>query len=342
MFARTLIALTVCTSLAIAAEPPARTSLSDSAIRFTVPEKPYFVLRRGDVEAVVVDNRAVDDDVLPKHRAGYSGVGALRHAKRKDNLFVPEVAGLNFEHIHDGKTHPRDILFEPRKVPMELRRISEHVVELYQKPTPTWGLESCQRIEMLEDGTLELTVECIPRKDAFTNGYVGLFWASYIHKPESLDIHFRGHDMADIGADGKPTKPAKWVRGITPAHGTLSTHLAVGDADKHAHDADFPLTLVFNRSKLRYAEPWYYGVSHGMAYVQMFRPADGVRLSQSPTGGGMGNPAWDFQYLLPDAKVGKRYQVVMRAKYFPYESAEQVERDTRKHREALGISAVEK
>lgn len=321
--------------LSIAAEPPNRTSLSDPAIHYVVPDKPYVVLRRGDVEAVIVDNRAVDDAVLPRHRAGYSGVASLTHAKRRANLFVPEVAGLNFEHIHDGTTRARDVLFEPRHAPMELRRVGEHAAELYQKPTPTWGLESCQRYELLEDGTIQLTIECVPRQKAFKNGYVGLFWASYIHQPESLDIHFRGHDEADVGEGGKPKREARWVRGVTPRHGELSTHLAADDARRFPHDADFPLTLVFNRSKLRYAEPWYYGVSHGMAYVQMFRPGDGVRLSQSPSGGGKGNPAWDFQFCIPDYEVGRRYQFVMRAAYLPFESAEQVERATRAHREAL-------
>ena len=68
---------------AVAAEPPKRTTLSDPVVRYTVPDKPYVVLRRGDVQAVIVDNQAVDDAVLPKHRAGYSGVGSLTHARRQ-------------------------------------------------------------------------------------------------------------------------------------------------------------------------------------------------------------------------------------------------------------------
>ena len=39
--------LAACWSAA-AADPPKRTTLSDPAIRFTVPEKPYVVLRRGE------------------------------------------------------------------------------------------------------------------------------------------------------------------------------------------------------------------------------------------------------------------------------------------------------
>ncbi len=331
------IAAVLCLAMCAAAgaagaaeEPPPRTTLSNPALRYRVPEKPYVVLRGGDVDAVIVDNRAVDDAVLPGHRAGYSGVASLKHARRQENLFVPEVAGLNFEHIHGGTTLPRPILFEPRNAPMELRAVDPHTAELYQKPSPHFGLESCHRYQMLEDGTIQLTVECIPRRATFKRGYVGLFWASYIQRPESLDIHFKGHPADKPG-------PAEWVRGITPAHGVLPTHLAAGDRREFPHDADFPLSLVFNLSHWRYSEPWYYGVSHGMALVFIFRPGDLIRFSQSPSGGGgpAVNPAWDFQYLIPDYQVGRRYQMVMRALYLPYESPEQIERAIRPHREAL-------
>ena len=312
-----------------AAEPPALTSLTDPSIRYRVPNKPYVVLKGGDLEAVIVDNRAVDDAVLPGHRAGYSGVASLKHAKRKENLFVPAYAGLNFEHIHDGTVEDRKTLFEPRNAPMQLRAVDAHTAELYQKPTPHYALESCLRYRMLEEGTIEMTLECIPRRQSFTNGYVGLFWASYIHAPESLDIHFKGH-----GADEPPA--SRWIRGVTPAHGQLSTHLATGDRRVFPHAPKFPLTLVFNRSNYRYSQPWYYGVSHGMALVLMFRPKDQIRFSQSPSGGGRGNPAWDFQLLIPNYEVGRRYGMVMRAMYLPYESSEQIEKATAGHRKALG------
>lgn len=328
----TLVSI-LCLSTEATAEPPKRplpkrTTLSDPTIRYKVAKKPYVVLKRGDVEAVIVDNRAVTDEVLPSHRAGYSGVASLKHTKRRENLFVPSYAGLNYEHIHDGTVKDRDILFEPRRAPMELRVIDQHTVELYQKPTPHWRLESCLRYQMLADGTIEMTLEFIPRKATFANGYVGLFWACYMHQPESLDIHFKGH-----GVDEKPA--ARWIRGVTPAHGVLSTHLASDDNRRFKHDEKFPLTLAYNRSKHRFAEPWYYGVSHGMALVLMFRPKDQMRLTQSPSGGGKGNPAWDFQYFSPDCQIGKRHQMVMRAMYVPYQSPQQIERASASHLKAL-------
>lgn len=310
------------------------TSLANSAVKYTRPDKPYVVLKRGPVEAVIVDNSAVDDDVLRGHRPGYSGVALLRHQSQPETLFVPSVAGLNFEHILDGTASTdRRILFEPRNHPMELRVINAHTAELCQPPTFHHALESCQRYALLEDGAIELTIELIARQPSFKNGYINLFWASYINQPESLDIHFRGVPASD------PKAAPSWIRGVTPAHGEFSTHIATTDARVFPHDEPFPLTLVHSLSRHRYTEPWYFGICRGMAFVQMFRPVDQVRITQSPSGGGKGNPAWDFQFYVSDYAPGRLYRFVMRAAYLPYESHQQVEAATRPHRAALAKSS---
>jgi len=309
----------------------AETTLSNRSIPFTKAGKSYAVLKRGGVEMVVVNNEKVADAVLPDHRAGYSGIASLKHKQGAPSLFVPQYSGLNFEHILDGTIPPdRRTQFEPRNSPMELRLINDHAVELCQPPTFHHALESCQRYELLTDGTIQLTIEVVARRRTFKNGYIGLFWASYIHQPESLDIHFKGLPAATAGRD-LPT----WIRGATPEHGKLSTHAGFNDNRRFAHETPFPLTLVHSLSAYRFTEPWYYGVSHGMAFVQMFRPGDLVRFTQSPSGGGKGNPAWDFQFTIPDYELDKVYRMVMRASYLPFRSAEQIEQATRRHREEL-------
>ena len=309
---------------------PGVTSLSNPEVKYQRAKGPYVELQRGPIRAVVVDNSAVDDRVLPGHRAGYSGLAHLSHRRRRENLFVPAYAGLNFEHIHDGTIQSRTVLFEPRHAPMQLRLIDRYTVELYQRPTPHWKLESCLRYQLLPDGAIQMTIECIPRARTFRHGYIGLFWASYIHRPESGAIHFWGLGQQ---AEERPG----WIQALSPRHGVRATHLGVQDHRRFAHQDRFPLPLVFNRSPYRYAEPWYYGVSHGMALLFVFRPKDQVRLTQSPSGGGRGNPAWDFQYFISPYQVGKLYRMVMRAVYVPYESQRQMQALARRHLHELAL-----
>ncbi|MBA63482.1 MAG: hypothetical protein CMJ76_14085 [Planctomycetaceae bacterium] len=282
------------------------------------PAKNYVILQRGDVEIVVVNNQAVDDEILPGHRGGYSGIARISHSKQSQNLFVSNYAGINYEHIHDGRTRERKILFEPRNLPMEIRHINQHTVELYQAPAGHYKLESCQRYELLKDGTIQLTYECTPRARTFENGYIGLFWASYIDQPEDKSIHFSGFENVE-GKSLRDLPPPQMVRGVTPQHGIQATHRGRLDTRMFKHDADFPLTLVFGYSRHRFDQPWYYGVSRNMGFAQIFRSADQIRLTQSPSGGGGGNPAWDFQYFIPDYEVGKTYRFMMRAVYHPFD-----------------------
>ncbi len=307
---------------------PHVTSLTNSSVRYHKATTHHVVLTRGDVTAIIVDNAAVNVSELPGHRARYNGLASLSHRRRTANLFVPTYAGLNFEHIHDGTETGLAVRFEPREFPMELRVVDEHTVEVYQPPTGNWKLESCGRYHILEDGTIEYTFECIPRADGYRNGYIGLFWASYIHAPENKAIYFKGRLRGSADA-------ADWIEGVTPKHGVDSTHAPAAAPDLVPIDDGFSLTLVNHPSRYVSAEPWYYGVSHGMAFVQMFRDRDRIWLAQSPSGGGGGNPAWDFQWFIPDYKVGEAYGFRMRAAYLPFESREQIERETRKHRESL-------
>ena len=329
-FARTVAACLVLISFftkSISAESNLGTSLTNKEISFDVAKKHYVILERNGYTAIIADNAAIDVPELPGHRAGYNGLASLKHRSQPENLFVPFYAGLNFEHIHDGTRAGLIEKFEPRKFPMELRIIDHYTVELYQPPTENWQLESCGRYQMLPDGTIEYTFECIPRANDYAHDYIGLFWASYIQKPEDKAIYFKG-TTPDVDT-------VQWIKAVTPKHGVACTHRPHATAELPPVDDDFPLTLVNHPSDYVVTESWYFGVSHGMAFVQIFRQQDNIWITQSPSGGGNGNPAWDFQWFIQKPEPGQSYGFVMRAVYLPFSSFEQIEKATEAHRHAL-------
>jgi hypothetical protein len=133
-----------------------------------------------------------------------------------------------------------------------------------------------------------------------------------------MSIFFQGHEASKSG-------PARWINGVTPQHGVDATHPPADNLFRPHVDADFPLSLVNHPSSFVQTGHWYYGVCRGMAWVQVFRPRDRIWIAQSPSGGGTGNPAWDFQWFINDYRVGESYGFVMRAAYVPFESREQIQ-----------------
>ena len=324
---RSAIILTVMLGAEIAqgGPPPSTTSLTNPDVRFRALQEHAVKLQRGPVTAVIVDNG--QSPQLPDHRAGYNGIGWLQHARRADDVFVPAYAGLNFEHIHDGTLKINREKFEPRKNPIQLRRVDQYTVELYQAPTKNWQLESCGRYQLLADGTIEYTFECIPRSASFQQGYIGLFWASYIQAPTDRAIQFLGHST---------TNPSPhWIRATSPQHGVRSTHPPFNSQRRYEVAQDFPLTLVNHPSEYHYRSPWYFGVNGEMALAFVFRKRDQIWFAQSPTGGGPRNPAWDFQWFIPDYRVDEAYGFVMRLVYTPFENQPQLSKRVRPHLEAL-------
>lgn len=310
-----LILAVQASALLWAAGPPGVTSLTNGSVKYSIPPGHSVTLNRGPLHMVVVDNAAVGSE----HLAGYNGIAVLSHRQRPANLFVPLYSGLNLEVIHDGTNAPRDVLFEPRRAPIELRVVNRSAVELYQPPTPNWKLESCTRFELEKDGVVRMTFECIPRGRVFQNGYIGLFWASYVHQPESPAIYFLGKE--------KSGGPERWIEAVSPRHGLEATHISEHDKRDFLRAGDFqPRYQIFSWSRYVYTQSFYYGLSHGMAYVLMFWPTDLVRFTQSPSGGGPGNPALDFQWFVPDYATDQAYGFELRMAYVPFRSPDQIQK----------------
>ena len=81
---------------------------------------------------------------------------------------------------------------------------------------------------------------------------------------------------------------------MTSRHGAAATHVHLDDARVWKRDNDFPLSLVYNRSNYRYADPFYFGVNEDLALVFMFRPQDEIRLTLVLTVAGCGESGLGF------------------------------------------------
>jgi hypothetical protein len=280
----------------------------------------------GALTAVIGDNSAAG-----MHRAGYNGVWSLTHRSEPANLFVPAVAGLNFEHIFDGDKRDTDnsrkIFFEPRHAPMTLKKISAAEAELHQAPTPTYHLESWTRFKLSAPHYLDMTFRCKPTQHAFAHGYIGLFWASYINAPEDRSIYFRQGRM--------------WQQLCSQRHYDESTVRHKDDQVQLKFSDGLGDALYRNLSALRFDEPFYYGLFRKQIYLILFDRTAGIRFTHSPSGGGINkemqtaNPAWDFQYLLPRYEVNKEYGFRARVVYRERCERAEVLREYEKWRKSL-------
>lgn len=276
------------------------------------PEKASsFKITGGDLTAVFVDNSAMP----PLHGAGYNGLASLGHRLDDSVLFVPRYAGFNLEHIFGGDSLAE--LFEPRRHPMTLYKKNDAEVLLYQSPTPISGVESLTAFRLVPPHYIDVTFSCILRdKSFFRHGYAGLFWASYIHVPKDKRIYF-------ISADNHSGQDP-WISTYSETHGVKSTHLHSKDDRQLFFAGNFNAKLASHFSGYRFEYPFYYGLSREMVFAQLFDAKGIIRFSQSPTGGGPANPAWDFQFIIPRPKTGKIYSFKARLIYKPFVSAEDI------------------
>jgi len=271
----------------------------------------HVTISAGDLAVTFADNSAFGEH----HRAGYNGIASLQHKRQSENVFVPLYAGFNLEHIFGGDRLER--LFEPRQHPMTLRKVSERSVVLHQSPTPLSSVESTITFTVAPPHYVDIHCEVVAhKKDFFKHGYLGTFWASYINAPERKHIYFLGTEPGN--------KKPHWISAFSEKHGSESTHLPLGEKQNLFFGEDFNASLASHFSEYRFSQPFFYGRFRNMVLIFMFDRSDGIRFSQSPTGGGAKNPAWDFQFIVRNFELGKPYSFNARLAYRPFTRGEEV------------------
>src|SRR5690606_36230068 len=109
----------------------------------------------------------------------------------------------------------------------------------------------------------------------------------------------------------------KWLYAISGKHGENGTHIGHNDHFAAYTAPNFNVDLAVEVSEDVFTEHYYYGRFHNMVFAYLFEaPEKGViRFSKSPSGAGAGNPAWDFQYILPEFEIRKAYSIKYRIVY---------------------------
>jgi len=291
----------------------------------------FAEFRTHELQCVIGNNAAMGE-----HHQGYNGVFRLTSIHQPESLFVPEWAGLNLEHYFDGSDAGKDqnILFEPRRSPMEFHKIDDRTAELRQPPTPYWKVESITRFRLADPYYIDVTFQSTPRESVFQGGAMGVFWAGYINNPSDKSIFYL--------SGGSTLDKPQWQQFCTQYHTHDSTVKSEGDSFQWKFFPTAPEMLYTHLSKINYSVPFYYGRFQNMVWIVVFPEAKGIRFAHSPSGGGATRarddqyPAWDFQFIVPDYKVGQTYQTQYRAIYKVWAGREDVLKEVKRYLETSG------
>lgn len=275
-------------------------------------DEDYVDLEVSKLRCIIGNNKALDG-----HAARYNGIFSMHSPGQDKSPFVPAYAGFNLEHYFDARPrHPdSSVFFEPRAVPMTVRRIDDTTVELHQVATPHFGVESVTRFQLVDPYYVDVSFTCIPRKGDLEGGFLGAFWASYMNGPINKSMYFL--------RPGSTLDKPEWVQFCTQHHDHYST--VVSEHDDHDLPFQEGPTVLFNQiSPLRYAEPFFYGRFENMVLIYIFQRGPIIRFAHSPSGGGRSasgddtNPAWDLQLIAPGYEVDKEYGFTARVVYKPW------------------------
>lgn len=263
-----------------------------------------------------------------------SGFNPLWHrAFPGESLFRLDAVGLNFEHIFDGSAKHKDIaMFTPRNDTVRLEIHSPVSATLHwPAENSAWGMECSMRYTLSDGNAIDMEFTAIPRREQFDLGYVAMMWASYMNHTRGREIHFYGTNSGEEG----------WVAfGEDTADGfETGTVACAGVADLPYEAQAQTLNLIEHPTK-KFELPFYYGMVDGdgddstqddtMAYMMMFDQREPIRFAMWNFFKGADgtpdahSPAWDWQYVIRDPKIGETYGYRARTVFVPFTDREQL------------------
>ncbi len=253
---------------------------------------------------------------------GYNGIPRLRY-RESAHPFLTSASGLNCEFIFDENRWS----FEPRwkdidrfeAQPSRLIPVSGQEAHLEIDPGEDWGVRVETRFRLEAPYFLDLEHAFTPtRKDRIPGRFFGVFWASYIQAPPIPGFYVWGRRSSRMRPSWQNIHDALELETV----GVVGAEDGpVGRGLKGPQKR-----LLYSLSPTRYVEPLMAGRCRDMLLAYLFQPTEEleIRPAFNAQGGGVGVPAWDYQAVVPNPEVDKRYSFKVRVVYKPFDGLDEV------------------
>jgi hypothetical protein len=291
------------------------------------------------------------DNLSNKQRQGSGWTPLIWKPYPDANLFRNDAVGLNFEHIFNGAKAQHAIsMFTPSKDECQLRHLGGQRYAIHwPSKDSAWGIEAEMVYDLSVENQVDLHFECCPTVNLFPQGFVAMMWASYMNRAVDRRIHFWGSEGDRTG----------WLafgegQGNQIETGTVS-HALVDDLP--FEEGAQTLNLIEHPRK-KFLLPFYYGLLDGdqtletrddpILYLVLFDQTESIRFAmwnfyQNAQGkADTHSPAWDWQYVIRNPKVGQRYGYRARILVEPYKGTDQIWNAYRQWGIELGIKLPER
>ncbi|MBI3118327.1 MAG: hypothetical protein HYZ00_06560 [Candidatus Hydrogenedentes bacterium] len=251
----------------------------------------------------------------------------------QQSLFREKEVGLNFEHVFNGTAADKDLcMFTPRRDTCTLEVHSPTSVTIHWAASESsWGLKCSMRYDLQPDG-VSMEFKAMPTREQFPLGYCALMWASYMGRTRERRYHFWGEkDSREQWLAFGEDKPDGGFETGTVAH--------AGVRPLPYEEGAQTLNLIENTEKF-FVLPFFYGLIDGdgnlstdndtLAYIMMFDQTDAIRfalwnfIQDTNHQPDPHSPAWDWQYVIREPKLGETYGYRAQLIILPYENQENV------------------
>lgn len=189
------------------------------------------------------------------------------------------------------------------------------------------------RYTFIRGDAIDLDFSVRPRKAHWALGYLAMMWASYMNHTRERCIHFIGDNQ---GVQG-------WVRfGEDTAQAfETGTVACAGSAPLRYESGAQTLNITEHPSK-KFLKPFFYGLVDGdgdattddtMVYIMIFNQAESIRfalwnfITDSSGQPDPRSPAWDWQFVIRNPEIDRRYGYKARVIYKPFAGEADVRRE---------------